>query len=377
MPQPSSATLSEFIESIYAGADEPSPWATFLQYLKRLMGANVTSIVLRFPSERDRGALFASTDDTARLARFRSELYRFGTYSDWPMPELTTLEDLVPVQQWPALDLYRYCLQPLDMHHLIGVDCFMGDEVQARVAAGRAEHKGRFDAREREWLRLAQPHLARAIHHYRQVQELTLETALYAQVLDRLGVASILIDANAMILRENPLAASFLQQQNQLSPQLVSRQQSRLIFADDGIQQRFRMALGQIVQKSRYSAEVMCQAFTLGSLQVLIKSAVSSASTRKGNWFSGGYPVAVVLIGTGKAGLPARDALRQLFGFTEAETTLALLLAQDFSIDEAAARLGVTRNTANTHVKALFVKCGVSRQASLVQLLSTSIAVLV
>jgi DNA-binding CsgD family transcriptional regulator len=374
MSQLSAATISEFIESIYAGADEQSPWTTFLQHLKRLMDANITSIVLRFPSERDRGTLFASTDDAARLAQYRSELYRFGTYADWPMPDLTTLEDLVAPEQWPTLDLYRYCLQPLDMHHLIGVDCFMDGEVQARVAAGRAEHKGRFTAQEREWLRLAQSHLARAIRQYRQMQELTLETALYAQVPDRLGVASILLDASAVILRENPLATSLLQQSQQF-PQPLLRQQSRLVFADEGVQLRFRAALEQIVRQSRYSVEIVCQAFTLGSLQVLIKSAASDGS-RKGNWFSGGYPVAVVLIGTGEARMPARDVLRQLFGFTEAETTLALLLAQDFSVDEAAAKLGVTRNTANTHVKALFVKCGVSRQASLVRLLATSIAAL-
>lgn len=370
MSQASPATVSEFIGSIYSGVDEPSAWASFLEQLKRLMGADIASIVLRFPSERDRGALFASTDDMSRLAQYRNELYRFGTFSDWPMPTLTTLEDMVPEAQWHELDLYRYCLQPLDIHHLIGTDCFMGDEAQARLAVGRSQHKGRFNAREQQWMQLAQPHLARAIHHYRQVQELTLETALYAQVLDRLGMASVLLDASAAILRENPLATALLQQSSQLT-----RQQSRLVFSDDGLQQRFRSALEQIVRQARYSAEPICQAFALGELHVLIKS-VASDSSRKGSWFASGYPVAVVLIGTGAAPMPARDVLRQLFGFTEAETTLALLLASDMSIDEAAAKLGITRNTANTHVKALFVKCGVSRQASLVRLLTTCVAVL-
>jgi DNA-binding CsgD family transcriptional regulator len=66
--------------------------------------------------------------------------------------------------------------------------------------------------------------------------------------------------------------------------------------------------------------------------------------------------------------------ITQLFGFTPTEATLALLLVNGLTLDEASAELGVSRNTARTHLRSVFAKTGVSRQTLLVRLILKSVA---
>ena len=63
--------------------------------------------------------------------------------------------------------------------------------------------------------------------------------------------------------------------------------------------------------------------------------------------------------------------MRRLFGLTPAEAALAQRLVEG-SLDDAAARLGIRKNTARAQLSVIFNKTGVTRQSSLVSLLLTN-----
>jgi len=67
--------------------------------------------------------------------------------------------------------------------------------------------------------------------------------------------------------------------------------------------------------------------------------------------------------------------LRTLYGLTPAEAKLATLFSIGLSPIEAAQELGITVNTARTHLKRLYSKTGTSRQPELVHLLARLLAV--
>ena len=73
---------------------------------------------------------------------------------------------------------------------------------------------------------------------------------------------------------------------------------------------------------------------------------------------------------------PAQDSavaledLTELYGLTAAEARLALLVGQGDRVDRAAARLGVTEQTARTQLKMVFRKLGVHRQPEVVRILA-------
>jgi DNA-binding CsgD family transcriptional regulator len=72
----------------------------------------------------------------------------------------------------------------------------------------------------------------------------------------------------------------------------------------------------------------------------------------------------------------AQEAIRRWYGLTLTEARLATALAEGASVEEAAAAMGVTRNTVRTHLKRIFAKTGTNRQGALVRLLLTGPGIL-
>jgi DNA-binding CsgD family transcriptional regulator len=67
------------------------------------------------------------------------------------------------------------------------------------------------------------------------------------------------------------------------------------------------------------------------------------------------------------------DLLRSHFGLTRAEARLALHLVAGETLRSAEAKLGVTYETARTHLKNIFSKTGTCRQAELVVVIVTAL----
>ncbi len=66
---------------------------------------------------------------------------------------------------------------------------------------------------------------------------------------------------------------------------------------------------------------------------------------------------------------PQEPVLMQLYGLTKAEARLAAILADGKSLEESCQILGITDNTARTHLKHVFSKTGTHRQGELVKLI--------
>jgi DNA-binding CsgD family transcriptional regulator len=79
--------------------------------------------------------------------------------------------------------------------------------------------------------------------------------------------------------------------------------------------------------------------------------------------------VKAVFVSSRERGMETADELRRLYDLTPSEAALASILVQGSSLKEAAAELGITDNTARTHLKRIFDKTGTHRQGELVGLL--------
>ena len=79
--------------------------------------------------------------------------------------------------------------------------------------------------------------------------------------------------------------------------------------------------------------------------------------------------LAAILVTDGNGGAqPDTEALRTFYGLTPAEAELTALLSRGLSLDEAADRRGVSRNTARGQLKRIFAKTRTNRQAELVRM---------
>ena len=60
------------------------------------------------------------------------------------------------------------------------------------------------------------------------------------------------------------------------------------------------------------------------------------------------------------------ELLQTLYGFTPAETRLAVLFTQGLTLSEIAEQLGITQGTARNHLKAIYQKTNTHRQSQLI-----------
>jgi DNA-binding CsgD family transcriptional regulator len=66
---------------------------------------------------------------------------------------------------------------------------------------------------------------------------------------------------------------------------------------------------------------------------------------------------------------PSMDLLRETFGLTRAEATLVSHLAREAPLPLAAELLGISFETARSHLKHIFAKTGTNRQSDLLRLI--------
>ncbi|MCW6506777.1 helix-turn-helix transcriptional regulator [Lichenifustis flavocetrariae] len=79
--------------------------------------------------------------------------------------------------------------------------------------------------------------------------------------------------------------------------------------------------------------------------------------------------VLVVAHELNRAQIPSPCVIGSFFGLTPAEARLAYEMAHGDGLGACARRLGITPNTARTHLKHVFEKTGTRRQAELLRLL--------
>jgi DNA-binding CsgD family transcriptional regulator/PAS domain-containing protein len=363
------------IQCIYEATLDTSRWQDFVQALSDAFLGAPAGIALQPPGQPLADVIFRSRG-------FRDEFHaRFASYSTKGLPweegrrrnfvgrfGLTT--EVIPDDRLRASDFYREWMAPqgLGPHppiaHTIARD---GGHPAAALAIFPTAATGPFDQSHLEFGDLLVPHLALG---YRLMAETRRHEAL-ADAIDRFPTGVTLLDARGHLLLANRGARQIFAQNDGI--------------ALDGAAVRAASANDDAALRRAISASV--EAAVAGRL---IESAVLSVSRR-----SGRRPFAVMIgplrphTGDPTAAdavvvlyvadlehgvLRRREALRELYGLTEAETQLVELLCQGSSLDEAAVARGVTMNTARSQLKQVFAKTHTSRQSELVRLVISGVA---
>jgi DNA-binding CsgD family transcriptional regulator len=121
-----------------------------------------------------------------------------------------------------------------------------------------------------------------------------------------------------------------------------------------------------------YVAALRIESETGPSLGFLIRTATASDA-----YPTDSSPSVIIYIGdSAEQQLASERLVAQLFGLSPSEAFLATLLANGFTLTEAAEKLDVTENTVRNYIKRVFAKTGVGRQADLVRLILKSVALL-
>lgn len=368
------AELQGLIGLVYDGLLEDKPWNALLDALRRQFRANYASLTIRLPSAEDRGlVVFAGEARPHIHALYSSSLYAVDPFVNLPRDTVVMLEELIDEREWLASVIYRDFLEPLQVRYMMGADIRSDDgrEREFRLRLSRPPQSGPFSETERALCGLLLPHLRRALRLYAHLDRVESACRLYVGTLERIGIGSILLDENGGICRINKVAEEILAEGDSL--QLHNGMLEAVAPRDD---RRLWRLIKQAAAGRNGSGLVEAIALDRGGqpggLSVLVRSIPLSASAEAGR----AAAVELILRDSSRPAQPSEPLLRQLYQLTPAEAALAVLLGEGLTLEESAARLGISRNTARSHLRAVFAKTGVKRQTALVQLLLCSVVAL-
>ena len=365
--------LNRFFAAIYDGPNETPPWNSALQLLRGVLGAKHVTLILRPPSNHSNGVMI-NTDTVALDATesYQSHFFAIDPFVGLPEGQIVTPEELVG-EQWADSTLYREYLRPLDVAHLIGADVHTSDGIECRFRVSRARDTAPFTAQEKALCRFLLPHLRRAIQLHTRLEGLENQRELFAGVVNRLQLGMISFAHDGRVLGLNPEARRILGEKDGIRYSsdtlcLDSRQEGR------ELQRILRSTLekpGIAEQPGLAEAMSITRPSGRSKLGVVIRRIPFAP------WTEGlQKPAAVMFVRDPEAGgaQASQEIVQQLFGLTRMEAALALHLAEGYTLEEAAERLGVKKNTARTYLRFIFCKTGVTRQTMLIRKLLNSVA---
>ena len=168
--------LDELISLIYQGPLQEKPWQGFLPLLRKLMDAQVVSLVLRPPAAGDRGVILncrrgadgaeleelADPDDWEAI-NYREQFFALDPFVNLPPGKVVTQQELIPDEELLASEYYRDYLAPIGIFHILGVDTVEPDGMLARLRIARRHDEVAFTDAHKQLCARFLPHLRRAI----------------------------------------------------------------------------------------------------------------------------------------------------------------------------------------------------------------------
>ncbi|TPK72059.1 helix-turn-helix transcriptional regulator [Mesorhizobium sp. B2-4-15] len=358
------------LEACYDAAFEFERWPGGLQKLADALGA--TSCALRtcekaHPFAADQRGKAGSVPDSTEHAEFSALWHeRIG---DAPSPHLerpqllakppisfTVEDEITTPQERRGLSYYEEIARPghREWWALVGL---VVKNRRWGVSLYRDAQRGPFYPSEADHFLRVAPDLSRIISTAEKLGELSVGPSLVT--LDRLNFGAVLLDCRGCVRRFNERAAALF------GSDLVVRH-GRIRATDQPSDARLQGFIRAAVSGLSVRSEpvvITRQGYPRMIAEVMPMTALGR------DLFNGGD---ILLYFTNLVTEPVlnEQLLSVTFKLTRAEARLASQLASGEGIRTASAKLGISRETARTQLRAVFAKTGTGRQAELAALLS-------
>ena len=369
------AHLDRILGAIYEGPMESPPWQTALPMMRDALQAAHCTLMLRPPSPDSTGVMINTGHVTAQgVESYETHFFALDPFVRLQEGQVVTAEELIG-KQWLQSPIYLEYLKPLDIRHLLGADIYTKEGIECRLRVTRSHDARPFAPQDKVLVRFLLPHLKRSIQLHARLDFLECERQLFAGTVNRLLLGILSYAQNGTILEMNQEAKRILAEKDGIwvagnNLCVESSQESR------ELQRMIRQAMtGAAPAEGPGVVEAMSVSRPSGraKLGVLVRAIPMGAWSE-----SRQRPAVAVFLRDpeSNAAQPSHELVRRLFGLTRMEAALALLLTEGFTLDEAAEKMNVRRNTARTHLRSIFCKTGVTRQTMLVRLLLNSVLAL-
>ncbi|HYE28721.1 MAG TPA: helix-turn-helix transcriptional regulator [Allosphingosinicella sp.] len=283
-----------------------------------------------------------------------------------PLRRVATVEDVGGQQAFERSRMWSEFYLPLGLQDTLGGVLERQPEYSQVVIMTRARGKPDFGSADHRLLAAMLPHIARAWRVKRQLADWKARAGTLKLVLDRLDRAIVVTGPQGEIRFANRAADRLLSRGNG-----VDATGGRIRAARSRDTDALRLLIDGASRTGAGTGQIAVDAVAIRCrddgppLAVVAEPLAAAHGDRLGHEPS---PGAVLFIGESEASSrPSVDRLRIVYGLTPAEARLTSLVVEGHDIASAARTAHVSENTVKYHLKTIFGKVGVARQAQLIR----------
>lgn len=344
------------IERIYDASVGTRAWAEVMPAVARHCGARSAVLLvtdgrtgeLSFADEFGLGTEYRR----AYLQDLRRDDLRLDDLVRHPLGTVRTDTMIAHYDAYESSRAYRELYRKLGTEHALGAFVYSDGRRTSGLRLFRSARDGAFGEAEIRRYEALVPHLARAFRLRQLSQEQHRLGLALEQALDLSPWRLLVYESEGRLLAANATARDLLARGGEAAARRLTQlvRQSFVTAAHSG-RRRF------------------LDSFDLpGDIDACWQLRLDLLSLPP-RWDLAEQPVAVVALSRpSERPAPEATALAALHGLTPAEAEVVRLLATGGRLADAPARLGMSRETARTHLRHVFAKTGTNRQADLVRL---------
>lgn len=192
------------------------------------------------------------------------------------------------------------------------------------------------------------------------------QSKAFAKAIDALPVGIAIVSEDMTVLHMNAYAREILKHSRGLDCT-----NNRLSACDKKLDEKLRQLVTSAATKSREGLEDSSDAMFIKAPTIRDQVEVIATPVSSGNRADEVPCVVLYLFDASLNRQVSREVLTRLYGLTLTEGKLVQLLVGGSTLDESAKNLDISVNTARTHLKHVFHKTGINRQAELVHRIET------
>jgi DNA-binding CsgD family transcriptional regulator/PAS domain-containing protein len=360
----------DLIRTIYEASLDPDHWVTAIDQLSSAIGAHGGHLLLW--DEASAAPLFSRQVGmmSADADRLFAEYYgaidpRRQHVMTRPVGEWIGCHQICDEQFVARSEFYQdFMIPTVGCRYMTGVRLDGANGQHALLALGRrpGRQSKPFEESDLAPIRALTQHLALAVRLQARLARLEARAQLRDEALDRLAMAVLVVDRGAAVQYANRAGEALLGDPDGPIDCILGRLRPRATGAACGFELRVRSAVDRAMGGA---LSLPWRSGQNASHCVFVP--VASGRRWGGAWVR---PMTMILVTEARPDCRVDPAVLQaLFGLTPSESRLASALASGTSLETFAAGAAISPYTARAHLRAVFSKTGVNRQAELVAIL--------
>jgi DNA-binding CsgD family transcriptional regulator len=285
----------------------------------------------------------------------------------FPVGEIYSAADILPLPQFVETPFYKEWMTPQGWGDVLSANLDKSPTSRAVFSVARHARDGLVDDEMRRRMRLLVPHVRRSAMIGKVINLSKVEAAALADTLDGLQAGMFLVDSCGKLVHANLAGRAMLNEGN------VLHANGKLVALDsqsDNALREILLAAGRgdtALAEKRIAVKLTARDGSEYVTHVLPLTA--GARRRAGQPYAAVAAIFVQKVGHDAS--PALGMLVQQFGLTAAEVKVLIAIMDYGGVAEVASALNLSPATVRTHLRHVFEKTGLRRQADLVKLMTS------